>query len=72
MASTPLWLDSKAAAEYVGNASVKAFYEWRKRHGIKTNGMGRVSRRDLDRALRVPRKKHQMHDNSLKNLRHAS
>lgn len=65
----PLWLDAKLAAAYVGNKSLKAFYEWRKRHGIATNGMGRVSRRDLDRALRTPRKRRVMNPASLANLR---
>jgi hypothetical protein len=64
-----LWLTAREAAAYVGNASVKAFYDWRKRHGIVALGNGRVSRRDLDKALAVPRKRHQMSPVSLANLR---
>jgi hypothetical protein len=63
------WLTSREAAAYVGSASVKAFYDWRRRHGVVALGNGRVSRRDLDKALAVPRKRHQMSPVSLANLR---
>lgn len=65
----PLWLTTPEAAAYVGNKSVKAFYQWRQRHGVVPDRMGRVSRRDLDRVLRQPRKRRVMHPASLANLR---
>jgi hypothetical protein len=64
-----LWLTSREGMAYVGSASLKAFHMWRKRHGIVALSNGRVSRRDLDKALAVPRKRHQMSPVSLANLR---
>lgn len=68
-----LWLTSRQAAAYVGNASVKAFYQWRDRHGIVARANGTVARRDLDRAL-DPRLKRRrvMHPASLANLQRGA
>jgi hypothetical protein len=62
------WLSNKEAAEYVRCASVKAFYEWRKRHGIVTVGRRLVAKADLDRALAVRRPRKPMAAASLRNL----
>jgi hypothetical protein len=68
----PLWMDTKTAAAYVGSKSVKAFYTWRARKGLFCDSMGRVSRHDVDRVLRLPRKRRTMHPASLANLKQAS
>jgi len=63
------WLDSKAAAAYVGNKSVKGFYDWCRRHFIVRRNNGTVARADLDRALKAKRPKRVMAAASLANLR---
>lgn len=63
------WFTSKTAAAYLCCSSVKAFYEWRRRHGIVTRNNGTVAKADLDRALRLKRRPHRMHPRSLANLR---
>ena len=68
----PMWLNSKQAAQYVGCRSIKSFYSWRQRHRIVVLNNGTVSRRDLDRALIVPRKRRAMSQKSLRNLRASS
>lgn len=50
-----LWLSSRDAMARVGNKTLKGWYEWRKRHGVATDGMGRVLLRDLEQALLVRR-----------------
>lgn len=67
------WLTMRQAAIYVGNRSLKAFYIWRKRHGIVCRANGTVARRDLDRAL-DPRLKRRrvMHPASLANLQRGA
>jgi len=67
-----MWLNSKQAAQYVGCRSIKSFYSWRQRHRIVVLNNGTVSRRDLDRALIVPRKRRAMSQKSLRNLRASS
>jgi len=63
------WLRSDEACVYVGCKTLKGWYMWRVRHGIATDNRGRVSRRDLDQALRRPRKRRAMSPVSLANLR---
>lgn len=72
--SRSVWLTASEASRYVGCRTVRAFYDWRKRHGLIPNGRGQFARRDLDKARAVPRKRHVMSPNSLINLRrrHAS
>jgi hypothetical protein len=66
------WFDSKTAAAYVPCKTVKAWYEWRKRHGIVARANGSVAKADLDRVLRLGKRKHTggaaRHPNSLANL----
>lgn len=48
------WLTAKEAADYVRAPSVKAFYEWKRRHGVASARYGsrlRFLRSDLDLAL---------------------
>lgn len=62
------WLTNEAAAAYVGCKSVRAFYDWKRRHpSIVTNGRA-VSRASLDRALKMKRIR-RMSPESLANLR---
>lgn len=67
------WFDAKTAAAYIPCKSVKAFYEWRRRHGIIPRNNGSVAKADLDRALRVRKARRVMAAASLANLhkRHA-
>lgn len=67
--SRSVWLTAAAAAVYVGCKSTRAFYTWRRAKGLVPNGRGFYARRDLDRALAVPRKRHRMHPASLANLK---
>ena len=67
--SRSVWLSAREAAIYVGNKSVAAFYVWRRTKGLVANGRGFYARRDLDKAMAIPRKRHVMSSNSLKNLR---
>lgn len=69
--SRSVWLTTREAAIYVGNASVAGFRRWAQRRGLVPNGRGQFARRDLDRAIAVPRKRHQMSAVSLANLRHG-
>lgn len=63
------WFDSRTAAAYVPCRSVKAWYEWRKRHRIVARSNGSVMKADIDRALRMKRiKRSGRHPNSLANL----
>lgn len=70
----PWWMTSRQAMAYVGNRSLKAWYEWRKKHGIVARSNGTVCRRDLDKALARPRKPYTRTAISLANLtrRHGS
>jgi hypothetical protein len=69
------WFNSEAARAYVGCKTVKAWYAWRKAHGIVKRTNGTVNKADLDRALKVrkdtPRRGGGAagHPNSLANLR---
>lgn len=67
--SRRVWLDAADAAIYVGCKTTRAFYTWRRAKGLVPNGRGFYLRRDLDRAMAIPRKRHQMHPASLANLR---
>lgn len=67
--SRSVWLTASEASRYVGCRTVRAFYDWRKRHGLVPNGRGQFARRDLDKARAIPRKRHVMSANSLSNLR---
>lgn len=48
------WFSAKVAALYVCCANVRAFYQWRKRHGIIARSNGSVHKADLDRELKRP------------------
>lgn len=67
--SRRVWLSAQDAAVYVGCKSTRAFYTWRRVKGLMPNGRGFYLRRDLDRAMAIPRKRHVMHPASLANLR---
>ncbi len=66
------WFDAKTAALYVPCKTVKAWYQWRDRHGIVKRANGSVAKADLDRALkltRTPRRGGSVrHPHSLANL----
>lgn len=65
------WFDCHTAARYVPCKSLKAWRQWRRRHGIVTRGAnGSVAKRDIDRALRMTKKptRRGLHPNSLANL----
>jgi multidrug resistance efflux pump len=53
---------------YTHRPSIKAFYEWRRRHGIQMRS-GVVSRDELDRALASKATDRQMAKASLRNLK---
>jgi hypothetical protein len=63
------WFDAKTATAYVCCKNVRAWYAWRKRHGIITRANGSVSKADLDRILRRRKPRRVMHPASLENLR---
>lgn len=65
----PLYLTFAQAAVYVGAKNVRAFYEWRKRHGVTVEGDGTIARFLLDRVKRRKRQARVMHPNSLAALR---
>jgi len=68
------WFDSKTAAAYIpctdrrGGISVKAWYAWRRRHGVIPRANGSVAKADLDRILRRRKPRRVMHPASLANL----
>lgn len=65
------WFDSKTAAAYIPCKTVRAYYAWRRRHGIVPRANGSVAKADLDRALKGPPKRYggsARHPNSLANL----
>lgn len=64
-----VWLTAKQAALYVPCQSVKAFYMWRRRHGLVTARDGTVSRLDIDRIKRLRKPSRVMSAQSLVNLR---
>lgn len=62
------WFDAKTAAAYT-RRTVRAWYQWRQRHGIVVLASGLVAKRDIDRALKTGRRKrHRMAAASLANL----
>jgi len=62
------WLSTEVAAAYVGCKTVRAFYDWKRRHvSVVSNGRA-VSRASLDRALKIKRIR-RMNPVSLANLR---
>lgn len=63
-----VWLNSRQAALYVGSKSLKAFYQWAKRHFVIAQGRT-YARRDLDRAKNAKRAPRRMAAASLANLR---
>jgi hypothetical protein len=63
------WFDAKTAAAYVPCKTVKAWYTWRRRHGIVPRNNGSVWKADLDRELKGRKPRRVMHANSLANLR---
>ena len=48
------WFDAPTAAAYVPCKNVRAWYAWKRRHGIVARGNGSVAKADLDRELRRP------------------
>ena len=62
------WFDAKTAAAYVPCKTVKAWYAWRRRHGIVARANGSVAKADLDRILRRRKPRRIMHAASLANL----
>lgn len=62
------WFNSRTAAAYVPCRSLKSWYLWRDRHGIIPRANGSVAKRDIDRALRIPRKRFTPSPASLANL----
>ncbi len=65
------WFDATTAAAYVPCKTVKAWYAWRRRHGIIARNNGSVAKADLDRVLRRRKPRRVMHPASLANLRKA-
>jgi hypothetical protein len=54
------WLTAQEAADHVRSPNVKAFYMWRKRHGVVAGLYGhqlRFTRADLDKAMGAGRTK---------------
>lgn len=66
------WFDAKTAAAYIPCKSVKAWYIWRRRHGIVTRNNGTVNKADLDRELKRRKPRRTMHARSLANLRRSA
>lgn len=62
------WFDAKTAASYIPCRTVKAFSEWRRRHGIIARNNGSVLKRDLDRELARRKPRRVMAPASLANL----
>lgn len=65
------WFDARTAAAYIPCKSLKAWYAWRRRHGIIARNNGSVSKADLDRELKRRKPRRVMHPASLANLRKA-
>lgn len=63
------WFDAKTAAAYVPCKTVKAWYAWRRRHGLIARNNGTVAKADLDRELKRRKPRRRMHPASLANLR---
>lgn len=63
------WFSSREAQAYIPCRSLKAFYMWRKRHGIIARANGSVAKADIDRELRKRKPRRVMHPASLANLR---
>lgn len=63
------WLTPHEGQLYVGCKSIKSFWQWRKRKKIFTRSNGLIAKRDLDRALRIPRKRYIPNARALANLR---
>lgn len=72
------YLTAEEAALYVRSASVKAFYDWRLRHGVaacRSGVRGKLlfRRRDLDEALApAPDRRHRRHFASVSTMRRTS
>lgn len=64
------WFTAKTAAAYIPCKTVRAWYDWRKRHGIVARANGTVAKADLDRELRRTsgRALNGRHPHSLANL----
>lgn len=63
------WFDTKTAAAYIPCRTVRAFYEWRRRHGVIARANGSVAKADLNRILRRRKVRRVMASASLANLR---
>lgn len=66
------WFSAAEAAAYVPCKTVKAWYEWRRRHGIVPRANGSVAKADLDRVLRRRKVRRVMAAASLANLRRGA
>jgi hypothetical protein len=47
------WFDAQTAADYVPCRTVKAWYQWRRRHRILPRGNGSYAKADIDRVLKT-------------------
>lgn len=63
------FFSSREAAAYIPCKSLKAFYEWCRRHGLLRRANGSIAKVDLDRELRRRRRRRPMAAASLANLR---
>jgi hypothetical protein len=63
------YFSAETAAAYVPCKTVKAWYAWRRRHGILARNNGSVLKADLDRVLRRRKPRRVMQSASLENLR---
>ena len=63
------WFSAAKAAKYVPCRTVKAWYAWRRRHGIIARNNGAVAKADLYRVLRRRKPRRVMHPSSLENLK---
>ncbi len=71
-ADFPLWMTTRDAQAYIPCKTLKATYEWLRRHHIVRRSNGSIARTDLDRALNVKRRRRETrgrHPNSRANLR---
>jgi hypothetical protein len=62
------WFSAREAQLYVPCKSIKAWYEWRRKHGIIARSNGSVAKADLDRELARRKPRRVMAAASLANL----
>lgn len=66
------WFTAEEARVYTRRPTLRAWYEWRRRHGVTPNRSGLIAKSDLDLALSEQRPKRHMAQASLANLRQRS